>query len=664
MAARNGVSAIGLEDVLELQFVAAADLSPDGRRVVYAVSRTDVEAERDRVALFLLDVETGARRQLTAGKGSDGAPAWSPDGSLVAFVSDRDGAPQLFAIAPEGGEARQLTELPHGVAGTPAWSPDGTKLAFAALGPAERRDPARPYRVTRTYYRFDQVGYIEDALLDIHVVEVAGGEPRRLTDDDRINTEPRWTPDGSAVAYLASANPAAALLSNRLRLVDLEGHVRDFEHPEGLIVGLAFAPDGRLVLLEANRRDRPIGTRADVLVLDLAGGAAESRTTTFTGGLGGGLQPDFPAPIGLPALNVTAQGEALAVVQTGGRVGVWAFSLDGPERAREVIGGERCVRPLRARGDRLLFHASTIVEPGDLYLAQLGGGERRLTELNGELLRDRSLPGVEHLALSGADGTPVEGWFLRPAGGEAPYATVLYIHGGPHGGFGHVWSTDMQLLCGAGYGVLILNQRGSTGYGDEFATSLAGHWGEHDYLDLMAGVDHAIGQGLADGDRLGVCGISGGGNLSCWIVGQTDRFKAAVPENPVTNFLSFYGVADVGPWFAPAEMGCQPWESPEAYLRQSPITYAHRCTTPTLLVQGEADLRCPAEQSEQFYAVLKANGCVVEMLRIPNSSHTGTIVAAIPARRAQNEALLDWMNRYVGARAPVAEIKVEAAPAG
>ncbi|HYW26016.1 MAG TPA: S9 family peptidase [Terriglobales bacterium] len=647
MEAPNAASAFGVDDVLKLRFVAAADLSPDGRRVVYAVTAADVEAEQDRVALHLLDVETGARRQLTAGRSSDSGPAWSPDGSLIAFVSDRAGAPQIFVISPDGGEARQLTTLEKGVAGTPAWSPDGAKLAFAALGPGERRDPARPYRVTRAVYRFDQMGYIEDGLVDIHVVDIAGGEPKRLTDDDRVNAEPRWTPDGDAIVYVAGAGPTATLLSNQLRLVDLEGRVRDFEHPEALITGTAFAPDGRLAVLLGIRRDVPIGRRGDLLVLDLATGSSELRTTAFDQGLGGGLQPDFVAPVTLPALAVTPAGEALATVQVGGRVGVWAFSLSGPERVREVIAGDRFARPMRLRADRLLFHASSIGEPGDLYLAELGGTERRLTELNADLLRERSLPGVEHLAFRGADGTPVEGWFLRPGGVEGPAPTVLYIHGGPHGGFGHTWSSDMQLLCGAGFGVLMVNQRGSTGYGDEFATSLAGHWGEHDYRDLMAGVDHAIERGLADPDRLGVCGISGGGNLTCWIVGHTDRFKAAVPENPVTNFLSFYGVADIGPWFAVAEMGCPPWVSPEAYLRQSPITYAHRCTTPTLLVQGEADLRCPAEQSEQFYAVLKANGCVVEMLRIPNSSHTGTIVGAVPARRAQNEALLDWMNRYV-----------------
>jgi dipeptidyl aminopeptidase/acylaminoacyl peptidase len=163
----------------------------------------------------------------------------------------------------------------------------------------------------------------------------------------------------------------------------------------------------------------------------------------------------------------------------------------------------------------------------------------------------------------------------------------------------------------------------------------------------MAGLDFAIAKGIADPDRLGVCGLSGGGNLTCWTIGQTDRFKAAVPENPVTNWVSFYGVSDIGVWFAVQEMGGHPHEIPEVYARCSPITYAHRCKTPTLLVQAEHDWRCPAEQSEQFYTVLKANGCTVEMLRIPNGYHGATRSGTYDARCSHNEALLDWMNRYV-----------------
>jgi len=647
MTSSSSLSTISPDDVLKLRFVQSADLSPDGSRVVYAVSWADAEGQGDRAALFLLDVERGLWRQLTAGTARDLSPVWSPDGSEIAFVSDRAGQQQLFVISPDGGEARQVTRLPLGVSGAPDWSPDGTRLAFSALAASERRDPTRPYRVTRTYYRLDEVGYVEDSLLDVHVVEASGGEPTRLTHDAFMNTLPRWTADGRAVAYLAGCDPDAHLFANRVRVVDLQGRVQEVQHPPGLTQALGLGPDGRLVFVQSFALDRPMGSRGDLYVADLAAGRAVRRTSGPEPGLAGRLQPDSAAALEFTAVGITPLGEALAPVQVGGRVGVHAFSLDGPERAREVVGGDRNVTPLRLRGSRLLFAASSSSEPGDLYLADLEGGERRLTWLNGELLGERALPTVEHLGFAGAGGTPVEGWFLRPPAGEPPYPTVLYIHGGPHGGFGHAWHSDMQLLCGAGFGVLIVNHRGSTGYGDEFASSLVGRWGELDYGDLMAGVDHAIERGLADAGRLGVCGLSGGGNLTCWIVGQTDRFKAAVPENPVTNFLSFYGVADIGPWFMAAETGGPPWERLEQYLRQSPITYAHRCRTPTLLVQGEADLRCPAEQSEQFYAVLRANGCVAEMLRLPGASHTGAVRGPVPVRRAQNEALLDWMTRYV-----------------
>ena len=203
------------------------------------------------------------------------------------------------------------------------------------------------------------------------------------------------------------------------------------------------------------------------------------------------------------------------------------------------------------------------------------------------------------------------------------------------------------MLTGAGYAVLLVNYRGSTGYGDDFSNAVNGpHHMELEYADLMAAVDYAIEEGLADPDRLGVCGLSYGGCLSCWIIAHNDRFKAAVPENPLTNRASWYGVSDIGSTH-PESVGGHLFEVPEAYRRCSSITYAHRCTTPTLLIQGEKDLRVPAEQSEQFYTVLQANGCTVEMLRLPESPHSGSIGGPLEVRRAQNEALLDWMNRYV-----------------
>jgi dipeptidyl aminopeptidase/acylaminoacyl peptidase len=257
------------------------------------------------------------------------------------------------------------------------------------------------------------------------------------------------------------------------------------------------------------------------------------------------------------------------------------------------------------------------------------------------------MPEIEHLWFAGRDGTPVEGWYLKPQNGAAPYPTVLYIHGGPHIGFGHIFSFDFLMLTGAGYGLLAINQRGSSGYGDEFSTGLHGRWGDVDYGDLMAGVDHAIDAGLADANRVGCCGLSGGGYLTCWIVGQTDRFRAAVPENPVTNWISMYGVSDLGPDVCIPALGGTPSAVIEAYWKASPVAYAHQCKTPTLLLQAETDYRCPAEQSEQFYALLKQNGCPVEMMRFPGGAHAASITGLPAHRRSQNLALLDWMRRYL-----------------
>ncbi|MBI9046654.1 MAG: S9 family peptidase [Anaerolineaceae bacterium] len=298
--------------------------------------------------------------------------------------------------------------------------------------------------------------------------------------------------------------------------------------------------------------------------------------------------------------------------------------------------------------DHLLFIQSTLNDPTNLFISDLdGSNEHQLTTINQELSDELIQPETRQLLFKGSDGEAVEGWLMLPTRGEAPFPTILYIHGGPHSGWGHIYSYDFQMLAGAGFAVLFINHRASTGYGDKFSTAIKGDWGNLDCNDLIAGLDHAIGMELVDADRLGCCGLSGGGNLSCWLVGHSDRFKAAVPENPLSNFHSFYGTSDIGVWFCTEELGGHPHEIPEIYARCSPTSYAHNCKTPTLMVQGEADFRCPAEQSEQFYSILKANHCVVEMLRLPNSPHGGSIAGSFDTRKAQNEALLKWMQRYI-----------------
>ena len=410
-----------------------------------------------------------------------------------------------------------------------------------------------------------------------------------------------------------------------------------------------------------------VGSRASLYVIDPATGTSTRSGADIEGHIEGYIQGDNPAGrIGLGQMPLCDGNRgAIVPVQTGGEKALVRVALDGDDSHTIVAGGTRICLPIVARGQKILFAAFGFTEPGDLYLVDLETGEeRRLTRANEDILADLTLPTVVPLHFPGIDGAPVEGWFLQPSGASAPVPTVLNIHGGPHAAWGAHFNFDNLMFTGAGYGVLLVNHRASTGYGDAFATAILADWGNLDYADLMSGVDHAIEEGLVDGDRLGVCGISGGGNLTGWVIGHTDRFKAACPENPVFNWFSMYGTSDVGADFSARELGGTPYDAEDVYRRCSPITYAQQCTTPTLFLQHENDFRCPAEQTEQFFTVLRVNGVPAEMLRFPGTPHSGSVIGPIGHRRAQNEALLDWMNRYVlGVAAETGEREAATVPA-
>jgi dipeptidyl aminopeptidase/acylaminoacyl peptidase len=648
---------IAPEDLFRFRFVVGADLSPDGSRVVFARTRIaagegEDDEEVEHSDLHLLDLATGTVRRLTFGDSTNSAPAISPDGSTVAFMSSRTEKPQLWLLPLDGGEARRLTDLPQGVGGGPVWSPDGTKIAFTAGPQDEPRKPEHPYRVTRTIWRFDNIGVLDDAVQDVYVIDATdeAAEPRRLTDDRFMNSLPVWSPDGRSIVYVASHDPDSYELMSRLRRVDLDGAVTDLTPADGLVVAHAPLRDGRVAYVLTFERDQVPGSRSSLYVLDPATGTRTRRGADIDGHLGGGIQPDHPAAMLDPGRLLLGEGDrdALVTVQTGGEVALVRVTLDGEDSHAVVAGGSRTCVPLSVRGPRVLFAAFGFTEPGDLHLANLETGEeRRLTRLNEDVLAELDLPEIVQLSFPSVDGAPVEGWFLKPAESTTPLPTVLSIHGGPHSAWGAQFNFDHLMFAGAGYGVLLVNHRASTGYGDAFATAIRGDWGNLDYADLMAGVDHAVEEGLADPDRLGVFGISGGGNLTGWVIGHTDRFKAACPENPVFNWFSMYGTSDLGADFSARELGGTPYEAEEVYRRCSPITYAHRVTTPTLFLQHESDYRCPAEQTEQFFTVLRVNGVPAEMLRFPNTPHIGSILGPISHRRAQNQALLEWMNRHV-----------------
>ncbi len=645
------------EDLFGLRFLNGAKLSPDSSQVIYYVNQINADEDKEFSTIYLFDLHLQETRKMTNGKARDSNPQWSPDGKSIAFSSTRTGKPQLFQMAINGGEAQQLTDLKQGVGGF-AWSPDGTKIAFTAGPDFEGDAPLdlakEPYRVDRLVYRFDAMGYLDYAIQNIYLLDVESGDIKQLTDDETHNSNLRWSPDGTKILYDANmqTDTATALFST-MTLIDLDGNTEPLIEGWGEVSRGAFTPDGEnIVFVGLPDNGSPIGSKFDLWVLNIASGQVENRSASLDIGVGGGLSLDMPV-MGLRAWNVliSLDGEtAYTTVQVGGTVNIYAVALSGDEHYEAITEGDHALAPLDVGADEILYAKTTLNAPYEIWHLNLENNEaEQVSHLNDSYLADIALPETQHLQFKGIDGVEVEGWYMKPPIGSAPYPTILYIHGGPHAAYGNGFHFDFQMLAGAGYGVLFINHRASTGYGDSFSTAIKGDWGNLDYHDLMQGVDYAIDFELADLNRLGVCGTSGGGNLSCWIVGQNNRFKAAIPQNPVTNWRSFYGTSDIGIWFGVEQMGGHPHEIPQVYEKCSPITYAHNCTTPTLLVQSEHDWRCPAEQSEQFYAVLKANGCTVEMLRQPGGSHGASIYGAVNLRRAHNDAMLDWFDKYVKA---------------
>lgn len=643
------------DDLFSFEWLQGAQLSPDGTKAIYAVSHVDTEKEEEFTALYLLDIESGSSRKMTSGKYSDSGATFSPDGKTIAFASKRGEKPQIHLLPVDGGESEQLTDLKQG-ASNPNWSPDGSKIAFTAgidYGEDDAPDRSKqPYRVKRNIWRFDAIGDLDLAVSNLYVIDVESKESKQLSDDDALDGGIQWSPDSKRILYASSMLPDSWRgFKARYSITDLEGNNEEILSDWDSVGAPHWLSDGSGFVFVGSLEETKIGTHGNLFVYDLESGEYNNRTVGMELGILGGLEGRSPSfgqlrfIIGITDDNQTAY----VHVQKGGTVQIYNIALEGDVSYESLIGGERCIYLLDMKGDTLLFGADDINKTPDLYVAKTdGSNERQLTHINDEFLANIIMPEYINLQFKGSDGVDVEGWYVKPTNGaEAPYPTVLWIHGGPHGAQGNRFAFDTHMLTGAGYGVMFVNHRASTGYGDAFSTAIMGDWGNLDYKDLMAGVDYAIEEGLADGDKLGCCGISGGGNLSTWIVGQTDRFKAAIPQNPVTNWQSFYGVSDIGVWFSVKELGGHPHEIPEIYDVCSPITFAHRCTTPTLLIQTEHDWRCPAEQSEQFYTVLRANDCTVEMLRQPGGSHGGSIRGPIPLRTANLDAKLDWFNRYI-----------------
>lgn len=622
---------------------------PGSDAIVYVANTTDgLNASAD-TALWVADGQQSHR--LGEGAGAQSRPAVSPDGSRVAFLevrADEDGrkAAQLCVRPLEGGETTLLTSFARGTGfAGPSWSPDGQHLVIDAWD-APPRDPELSYRITRPIWRRDEIGLVQDHLTDLYVVPADGGDPQRITQEEGIISFHAWSPDGTGILFGLFGAPGST--DYEIKVADYPSGQTHAVTTASCLVYTAVASwlaDGRV----AYTSPWEINKRIDLLVYDPSTGAHDSRAPETDGQLFGLIQAGFDSRGIEPRIVVDPSGEwAYVYVQKGGSLQTARVALNGERRVETVTDATYSSAPIAIDGRRLLTIRTSHVQPANLWVTDLETGEASaVTDLNASWLTEMPFQ-VHQLSYPTTDGaTEVEGWYLAPRAGEAPYPTVLHIHGGPFAAHGEIFSVDNLLLTAAGYGVLSVNFRGGSGYGDDFAAMLIGDWGRFDLSDLLQGVDVAVERGLADGDRVASFGLSGGGYLTSWLLTHSDRFRAGVSECLVSDWTGMLA-SDI-PNVIATWMDSRPGHGESSmapYARMAPSTYAAGCSAPLLIIEHENDLRCPITQGDILYNELKLAGKQTEMLRLPGVPHS-PFHADLRVRVERAEALLDWMDRYL-----------------
>jgi dipeptidyl aminopeptidase/acylaminoacyl peptidase/CubicO group peptidase (beta-lactamase class C family) len=631
-------------------------LAPDGAQIAYVLSTADPEADRTVQSLWRVGAVAGEPAQLTRGQ-SDCAPAWSPDGNRIAFLRAQDGPAQVWVLPAGGGEPEQLTTLPLG-AGAPAWSPDGAKIAFAAPvdldagavddDQARARRASAPIVADRLNYQSDGAGLLRTMRSHLHVVDLATKECRQVTSGDWQADQPSWSPDSTRLAFTAAmARDSDLSLRAPVYVLDVSVPAADpvlVGLPDGAGGPTAWTADG-LALLVVGTVGRPVG-HARLLRVPLDGGSVTDLAGTLDRNVMQG-GPGYPGAV--PQLAGDDR-TVLFCVRDGGCSHLYAVTDGGMPRP-VVTGAGRVVAGLSVAGGLAAIVLATPSSFGEVVTVDLVTGAQTVRTSHGTYLGEVELFTREEREFTISDGTVVHGWLIRDPAASGPRPLLLDVHGGPHNAWNgaadpvHIYHQD---LAARGWAILLLNPRASDGYGERFFNAALGRWGRADASDFLEPVDALVAEGLADPGRLAVTGYSYGGFMTCYLTSRDDRFAAAVAGGVVSDLVSMAGTSDAGHHLSDFELGGMPWADPDAYAAMSPIAQVTQVRTPTLIVHGAADVRCPIGQAEQWHTALRERGVPTRMVLYPDASHL-FILNGRPSHRIDfNRRVAGWVEQYAG----------------
>ncbi len=653
------VSAKPLEnlDVFQLEVATDVRISPDGSRIAYVRRSMDIMKDATRSNIWMIDSDgDDNHRPLLSGVSNFSSPRWSPDGSRLAYVTNAGihGA-ELHVLWLDSQQTALLSQLPSSP-GNIAWSPDGNMIAYSSLvkseAPKLAKPPAAPEGATwappakvidRLNYKADGAGFLKNGFSHIFVLPAEGGTPRQLTSGDfHHGGQLSWSPDSKQIAFSANRNDDFELNlegadiwsvnvsdASLTRLVDRPG--QDYS-PE-------FSRDGKKLVYRGVPDNRNAFRHADVYILNLATG--ESTV----------IEEDLDRHFSKATWRDS--NDLLVSYDDRGHTVLATLSLKGKVTPlTNLVGGATVGRPYTSgtfsvsTNGAYAFNYSRPDRPADVGYGKGSDKPERLTDLNSDLINQRQISPIEQLTWKSSDGLEIEGWLAFPPDFDPAqkYPLLLEIHGGPHTAYGPQFSSEIQLFAAAGYVVFYTNPRGSTSYGLEFGNKINRDYPGDDYHDLITGVDAVISRGYIDEDQLFVTGGSGGGVLTAWIVGNTDRFAAAAAAKPVINWISEVLYADLTAFASQYWFDTPPWEDVDEYWRRSPLSLVGNVSTPTMLITGEMDFRTPMAESEQYYHALKLRGIDTMLVRIPEASHS---IYARPSQLiAKVDNILAWFEKY------------------
>jgi dipeptidyl aminopeptidase/acylaminoacyl peptidase len=638
-----GVPLFQPEDHLKQVTVGAPQVSPDGRWILYSLSRYCPKAKAPTSDLYLIPFAGGAPRQLTHSAAAESGYGWSPDSKAIAFSAKREGDThaQLYVLPLDGGEAWRLTRQDGGASG-PLWSPDGRTVAFFSprgeLYSAEQKEAfgAVRYAMHPRFYHLGR-GWDDGKRQRIFIIPARGGEAVQLTDgpcSDEGDHSMAWRPDSRALAFVSNRSPEWwNTIDSDIYQVDVASReLRRLTRNPGPDHSPSYSPDGKWLAWRASFEYNYESEDYKIHVQPAAGGEARR------------LLPGFDRDITSCQWSPDSRGLYFSAASEG-RSNIQYVSLAQPQRWIDITRGQNNLSGWKVAGrDRVAMVRSTDTCPGELYTYVTGRFQRLTTAAEEPFKTFKRLPS-EEIWLTAEDGSRVQGWLIRPLGyqqgQQAPL--VLSIHGGPHGMSSPVFRFEFQLLAHHGFAVLYTNPRGSEGYGQQFKDVIVGDWGTKPMADLMMFVDHAVEKGIADPARLAVTGGSYGGFMTNWLITHSDRFAAAVSVAGLYNMTSFWGTTDEQ-FFAEKEMAGLPWQNKDVYLRNSPVWYSSALKTPTMVIHGNDDWRVQPEQGVQLFSALQKMGVPSVYVNFPEEQHG---VRGRANRTLYGRLLLEWFEHWL-----------------